>query len=116
MHDSISTYLAHLTDKGRSPLTMKAVRSDLLGFATWWESERNRPFDPILLRESDIHAWRLTRQKDDAAAPTTINRALVTIRAYCGWAKQAGLLTENPAEDIKAIPDSQPAPKSIPAE
>jgi site-specific recombinase XerD len=116
MHTSISDYLSYLIDKGRSPLTVKAVRGDLAGFAGWWEAQRNRSFDPGLLRESDIHTWRLARQRDDAAAATTINRALVTIRAYCAWAKRIGLITENPAEDIKAIPVSQPAPKSLPPE
>src|SRR4051794_38689188 len=116
MHQSIGDYFTYLTGKGRSPLTVKAARGDLTGFVTWWEGWRARPFDPALLREGDLHTWRLTRQKDDAAAPTTINRALVTIRAYCTWAKRGGLITENPAEEIKAIPTAHPAPKSLPAE
>lgn len=116
MHASISSYLTYLADKGRSPLTIMAARGDLLGFAVWWEACCSRPFDPALLRESDPHAWRLVRQKDDAAAPATINRALVALHAYCGWAKHEGIITENPAEEIKAIPTGQPVPKSLPAE
>jgi integrase/recombinase XerC len=42
--------------------------------------------------------------------------ALVTLRANCDWAKHEGLISENPAEEIKAIPTSQPVPKSLPAE
>lgn len=116
MHSSINDYLEYLATKGRSKLTLKAARGDLVGFARWWETQRDRPFDPVLLRTSDLHAWRLARQKEDAAAPTTINRALVSIRAYCVWAKQLGLIPENPADDIKALPSGQPAPKSLPAE
>src|SRR5262245_1389052 len=116
MHTSISIHLTFLGDKGRSPLTVKAARGDLLGFAAWWESHCGSPFDPALLRASDLHAWRLARQKEDAAAPATINRTLVTLRAYCDWAKREALITENPAEEIKAISTSQPVPKSLPAE
>lgn len=116
MHTSISSYLAHLADKGRSPLTIKAVRGDLVGFVAWWEDRLSRPFDPALLRERDLHAWRLARQKDEGAAPATINRALVTLRAYCHWAHGQGLITENPADEIKAVPTSQPLPKSLPTE
>jgi integrase/recombinase XerC len=116
MHASIADYLTHLANKGRSPLTMKAARGDLTGFATWWETQRDRPFDAVLLRESDLHAWRLARQKEDGAAPATINRALATIRAYCDWAKQTGLIPDNPAADIKAIPTGQAVPKSLPDE
>jgi integrase/recombinase XerC len=116
MHDSVDLYLAQLKDKGRSPLTIKAARGDLAGFVAWWEAQRSRPFDPVLLREGDVHAWRLARQKDDAAAPSTINRALASLRAYCAWAKQTGLIHENPTAEIKAIPTPAPAPKALPPE
>ena len=59
MHTSISGYLSALTDKGRSPLTVKAARGDLLGFAAWWESRFSRPFDPALRRTSDLQTWSL---------------------------------------------------------
>lgn len=114
MHNSINHYLAHLTEKGRSALTCKAVRSDLAGFATWWEEIRCRPFDPVLLRESDLHAWRLHRQCDEAAAPATLNRALVSLRAYLTWAEKTGLVMSNPADDIKALPLPPPTPRSLP--
>jgi hypothetical protein len=107
---------AHLADKGRSPLTIKAACGDLIGFATWWEARFSRPFAPALLRERHLRAWRLARQKDEGAAPATINRALVTLRAYCTWAQRQGLITENPADEIKPVPTSQPLPKSLPAE
>jgi site-specific recombinase XerD len=116
MHTSIGDYLTYLTQKGRSPLTVKAARGDLAGLVTWWEALRNQPFDPALLGESDLHTWRLARQKGDGAAPATINRALVTVRAYCDWAKRSGLILENPAEKIKALPINRPIPKSIPTE
>ena len=114
MHDSISRYLAHLAEKGRSALTCKAVRGDLAGFAAWWEETRRRPFDPALLRESDLHTWRLYRQRDEAAAPTTLNRALVSLRAYLSWAEKMDLITSNPADEIKALPLPPAVPRSLP--
>ena len=116
MHESVQQYLTHLSDIGRSALTVKAVRGDLSGFATWWETQRNRSFDPVLLRANDLATWRRNRQQEDAAAPSTINRALVSLRAYFAWAKQAGLIHENPADEMKAIPLEQPVPKSLPRE
>lgn len=116
MHNIIAHYLKYLEEKGRSPLTIKAARSDLVAFTTWWEIQRKRPFDPGLLREYDIHLWRQMRQSQDTAAPTTINRAIVSLRTFCSWAKQEHLLQENPVKDIKAIPIAPPTPKSLPAE
>ena len=115
MAQSIHEYLEHLAEKGRSPLTIKAVRGDLLGFASWWEAMRQRPFDPVLLREGDLHTWRLHRQRDEGAASTTLNRALVSLRTYLDWAMKMGLIASNPADEIKALPIGSPAPRSIPA-
>lgn len=114
MHDSIDAYLAHLIEKGRSPLTRKAVRGDLAGFAMWWEESRRRPFAPDLLREQDVHAWRLHRQREEGAATSTLNRALISLRAYLTWAQKTGLIASNPADELKPLPTSDPAPKSIP--
>jgi site-specific recombinase XerD len=116
MHSSIGDYLASLGSVGRSSLTVKAARSDLTGFVIWWETRRQRPFDPSLLLDSDLREWRIKRQRDDVSAPATINRALSTIRAYCNWARQAGLMTENPAEGIESVPAAPLTPKSLPAE
>lgn len=69
MHTPITGYLAYLTEKGRSSLTVTAARGDLNSFTAWWEGWRDRPFDLALLGENDLHTWRLVRQKDDAAAP-----------------------------------------------
>jgi site-specific recombinase XerD len=114
MHETITQYLAHLEDKGRSPLTCKAVRGDLSGFAAWWEAKRSRPFDPRVLREADVHAWRLERQRDEGVAPTTLNRALASLRAYLAWAKRTGLLPTNPAEEVTPLPTPPPVPRSLP--
>jgi integrase/recombinase XerC len=116
MHASIGDYLSSLTAAGRSPLTVKAARSDLTGFMSWWETRRQRLFDPVLLLDSDLREWRSKRQRDDAAAPATINRALSTIRGYCNWARQAGLITENPAAEIEVIRATPRAPRSLPTE
>lgn len=114
MHPSFDQYVVHLREKGRSPLTIKAVMSDLTGFAMWWERQRQCPFDPALLREHDVHAWRHVRQIEEGAAPTTINRATISLRAYCEWGKKHRLLQENPVNDIKALPLTLPPPKSLP--
>ena len=116
MHHPIGTYLSSLTAVGHFLLTVKAARSDLNGFVAWWEARRQRPFDPALLLDCDLREWRVKRQRHDASAPTTINRALSTIRAYCSWAEQAGLMTENPNNGLEAIPAGPLTPKSMPAE
>ena len=115
MHHSINEYLAYLTEKGRSPLTTKAVRGDLSGFAAWWEKSHLQPFAPDLIRESNIHTWRLSRQSDTSTAPTTLNRVLISLRTYFAWAYTTGLITANPTDNIKPLPTSNSTPRSIPS-
>src|SRR5712692_5571603 len=114
VHSSIEQYVEVLRTKRRAQATLKVVRQDLTHFVAWWEHTRRRTFDPALLRHEDIRDWRLTRQRDDGAAPATINRGLASLRGYCQWATLSHLLTENPATDIKDVPTDPLAPRSLP--
>jgi site-specific recombinase XerD len=83
MHDSSTAYLATLVERRKSPHTLRAACQDLTQFVTWWERQNRRPFDPAVLLDADLRDWRRARQQDDGAAPSTINRALSTLRGYC---------------------------------
>ncbi len=113
MHPSIDQFLCTLTERRRSPLTLKAVRHDLIQFATWWETTFQCRFDPAVLLESDVRDWRIARQRDDGARPATINRALSSLRSYCAWACAAGVLVENPATAVPDVPTPALAPRSL---
>ncbi len=116
MHPSLEHYLEVLHTKRRAPATLKVVRQDLTHFVAWWEYTRRRTFDPALLRHEDLRDWQLTRQRDDGAAPATINRGLASLRGYCQWAVLAHLLTENPTTDVKDVSTDPLAPRSLPTE
>jgi site-specific recombinase XerD len=114
MHPSIEQYLAFLHEKRRTPATLKVIRHDLAHFVAWWEGTRRRMFDPALLRHEDLRDWRAVRQRDDGAAPATINRGLASLRGYCRWALAGHLLIENPITDVKDVPTEPLAPRSLP--
>lgn len=61
-----------------------------------------------------MRAWRHARQRDDGAAPATINRGLSALRSYGGWAVANGLLTEDPTTEIGDVPLPPLAPRSLP--
>jgi site-specific recombinase XerD len=113
LYRAISGSLAHETAR---TATLKVVHQDLTHFVVWWEHTRRRTFDPVLLRYEDFRDWRLARQREDGAAPATINRGLASLRGYCRWASLSHLLTENPAIGIEDVPTDPLAPRSLPPE
>jgi site-specific recombinase XerD len=116
MHPSIEPYLESLHTRRRTPATLKVIRCDLAHFVAWWENTQRRPFDPARLRYEDLRDWRMARQRDDGAAPATINRGLASLRGYCRWAFASHLLVENPMTDMKDVLTEPLAPRSFPAE
>jgi site-specific recombinase XerD len=114
MHSSIEQYLESLHTKRRALATLRVVQHDLTHFVVWWEGTRRRAFDPALLRHEDLRDWRMARQRDDGAAPATINRGLASLRGYCRWALAGHLLVENPMTDVKDVPTEPLAPRSLP--
>ena len=114
--EAVDRYVNLLNERGVSPATRKAVRSDLSHLAHWWEARYHRAFDPSLLVERDLRAWKAARQKDDGAAPSTINRGLSTVRRFCAWAVEEGCLSENPAATVADVPTEPASPRSLPDE
>src|SRR5437868_9432061 len=115
MHPSVEQCLGILNTKRRAASTLKVARHDLTHFITWWKSQRRRTFDPILLRHKDPRDWRISRQRNDGAAPATINRGLASLRGYFRWATTCQLVPENPAIGVNDIPTEPLSPRSLPS-
>jgi integrase/recombinase XerC len=115
-HEIIERYLEMLRHREMAPATLKAARSDLAHLTHWWESKYQRPFDPADLVERDLRAWKADRQKSYGAAPSTINRGLSTLRRFCAWATEQGLLIENPATELADVPGQTLSPRALPDE
>lgn len=109
-------YLDHLAASGAAPATFRAARADLRGLVRWWGSTHRQPFEVGLLVERDLRAWRQHRQLEDGAAPSTINRGLSTLRSFCAWAVEQGLLHDNPATDLGEVPSEGLSPRGLPDE
>ena len=116
LHKIIELYLDALRKRDVAPTTLKATRSDLAHLGQWWEIKHQRAFDPAHLVDRDLRAWKATRQQLDGAAPSTINRGLSTIRRFCAWASEQGLMVENPATDLTDVPSEPLSPRSLPDE
>jgi len=115
-HQTIQLYLKTLQKQDKAPATLKAVGADLVHLTTWWEAKYQRLFEPAYLVERDLRAWKVARQQIDGAAPRTINRGLSTLRRFCAWAIEQGLMVDNPATNLIDIPNEPLSPRSLPDE
>lgn len=114
LHETIHRYLQWLEQRGAAPATLKATRSDLTHLTNWWETKRQRRFDPDQLVARDLRRWKEERQQIEGAAPSTINRGLSSLRQFCRWATEQGVLGENPAADLVDVPGETLSPRSLP--
>jgi site-specific recombinase XerD len=94
----------HLTLQDRSPATVRGYITDLNVFTRWLER------DLSTLKPVDVREYRSALLKNGAAAQT-INRKLASIAAFGNWATQAGILTSNPALNVKSVETVALAPK-----
>ncbi|KPV54827.1 hypothetical protein SE17_01370, partial [Kouleothrix aurantiaca] len=101
-------------EAGAAPLTIKADRSALHGFARWWETTQRRPLDPALVVARDAAAWQRHRQVEDGKNARTINGAARTLKNFFIWAQARGMVTENPFEGLKPLAEQETGPRAIP--
>ena len=114
LHETIQRYLKWSEQRGTAAATLKATRSDLTHLTRWWETKRQRRFEPNQLVSRDLRSWKEGRQQLEGAAPSTINRGLSTLRQFCSWATEQGVLAENPAVDLSDVPSEVLSPRSLP--
>ena len=114
MHDTITNYLTTRAEAGAAPLTIKADRSALHGFARWWETTQRRPLDPALVVARGAAAWQRHRQVEDGKNARTINGAARTLKNFFIWAQARGMVTENPFEGLKPLAEQETGPRAIP--
>jgi integrase/recombinase XerC len=117
---ALAPYLAYLQDEqDLSAATRRNYASDLRHFAAWCEhswaegQDELRPFTPTAMSTPTITSYRSYLQAVLGVRPATINRHLVSLKRYCGWAVDAGLIARDPARVVKLIPRTPQAPRQL---
>ena len=101
----------HLVATGKSPHTIEAYTRDVRLFAKWFDRTNGKGLTPDRITPIDVREYRSHLLTVKNYKPATINRKLSSISAFCEWAREAGLISANPADGISQVDEVRPAPK-----
>jgi site-specific recombinase XerD len=109
----ITAFLTDLAREARSERTWVAYQSDLNLFARWLTQTTGDPFTAKTLTRIDVRDYKQHLLSVKGRTPATVNRRLAALRAFGGWAKRKGLITELPTEGTSDVPVPKQAPKAV---
>jgi site-specific recombinase XerD len=109
--DLFKTFERYLRAQDRAEKTVGDYLTDLRLFAEWFTQTRDEPFKPQAITPTDVREYRAYLLNVKRQSPATINRRLVTLRVFCRWAMNEGLLASDPTSAIKPVKQVQPAPR-----
>jgi integrase/recombinase XerC len=99
--------------------TVRNYLSDLRQFAafcevTWAEGEEHgESFSPSGVTTPTITLYRSHLKNALELKPASINRHLISIKRYFGWADSEGLISRDPAKAVKLVPRIVPPPRHL---
>lgn len=101
----LERFEAHLlsSDRGRSA---RSYLGDVKGFASWFSAR-----GPVLAATPlDIADYRSHLQQE-GKKPSTVNRALTSLRVFFAWAAAERLIPDSPPEGIRPVAAVETAPR-----
>jgi len=109
----IERFLEHLADeRGLSPHTLRAYRSDLQSFVEFLSRYRDQPVEKLRAAEVDLVALRafLADLSARGVSRRSQGRAVAALRALFRWSCRVGELASDPAARLR----TPKAPKTLP--
>ena len=104
----------------REDLAAASIRnylSDLHHFIAWYETEREAQvhdsFTPQEITTPALTRYRTYLQTVQRQKPASVNRALISLKRYFGWAFQQRLITYDPSTAVKLVGQEESAPRHL---
>lgn len=89
--------------------SIKTYYNELLKFAAWFEENAERKFHPQEITPIDLKQYR--EHLMQTKKPTTVNKAVASLKNFCKWAVAQGYIESNPGERIGFVPVQRGLPK-----
>ncbi len=112
MQELLTDFAIHLKSIDSSDHTVRSYVNDLKSFVKWYVETTGA--DPVVteigpLDIAEFKRYLLTKGRK----PATINRAIVCLSRFFLWLVNQGLVKDNPAKNVKRVPENKSAPKSL---
>jgi integrase/recombinase XerC len=118
--ESLSSYGSYLREEqDLAADTVRIYLSDLRQFAafceaSWSEGEElGERFSPANVTTPTVTLYRSHLKNALEMKPASINRHLVSIKRYFGWATDEGLIARDPSKAVKLVPRVVPPPRHL---
>lgn len=111
--EEASRFRRFLDSHDLSAHTRRAFTSDLRKLAAWVTGANAEPFDVTRLTVRDLTDFREFLSRERRQAPSSVNRAIVSVRRYLGWLVAERAIPTNPAASVKELRRVQLAPKGL---
>ncbi|MDE3108030.1 MAG: site-specific integrase, partial [Acidobacteriota bacterium] len=108
LEERLEEYLQWLTiEKGRSRATIEAYRRDVRAFAAWWHPGG----DPRELTTGDLERYVTALRQ--TKSPSSVARAIASLRGLLRYLVDEGLLGDDPAERLASSRRGRTLPKPL---
>jgi len=116
--EALATYERWLRE--REDLAAASIRnylSDLRHFIAWYETEREAhghdSFIPQEVTTPALTRYRAYLQTAGRQKPASVNRTLISLKRYFGWALQQHLIPYDPSPVVKLVGQEESAPRHL---
>lgn len=103
--------------EGLTAASIRNYLSDLRHFIAWYENEREATvhncFPPQGITTPALTRYRTYLQTVQRQKPASVNRALISLKRYFGWATQQHLITYDPSVAVKLVGQEEIAPRHL---
>jgi len=100
-----------------APASIRNYLSDLRHFIAWYEAERGAYvhdcFTPQGITTPALTRYRTYLQTVGRQKPASVNRSLISLKRYFGWASQQHLIPYDPSTVVKLVGQEESAPRHL---
>jgi integrase/recombinase XerD len=105
-----------------APASLRNYLSDVRHFMAWYEAreaeqavddQRGSDFDVQAITTPTLTHYRSYLQTVRRQKPASVNRSLISVKRYFGWAIQHHLISYNPSAAVKLVGEEESAPRHL---